>query len=84
MGTAAPDKRRGRELVGDAIGDLHAARQCLYGVIGEMDPVKVQRVVRDVLTQLDGVAWSLNEVDTLYALRARRGPYSNGSGDEDE
>lgn len=82
MGTVpAPDKRKGRELVGDAGGDLHAARQCLYAVIGEMDPVKVQRALRDALVQLDRAVWSLNELDTLYALRAKRGPYGS---DEDE
>lgn len=46
-----------------------------------MDPVKVQRALRDALVQLDRAVWSLNELDTLYALRAKRGPYGNG---EDE
>lgn len=46
-----------------------------------MDPVKVQRALRDALVQLDRAVWSLNELDTLYALRAKRGPYGS---DEDE
>lgn len=52
-------------------------------MIGETNVVQVQRAVRRALDELADVAWELNEVDMLYAVRARRGPYSSdGNGDE--
>lgn len=46
-------------------------------MIGETNIIQVQRAVRQALDELADVAWELNEVDMLYAVRARRGPYND-------
>ena len=54
------------------------ARAILYEMIGERDPVKVQRALRDALPFLDDVIWAANQIEQICAIAAARGQYSKG------
>lgn len=53
-------------------------------MIGEVNPVLMSRAVRQALEYLDNAGWTLAELDQLYALRAKRGPYNGNGTDESD
>lgn len=45
-------------------------------MIGETDPIKAQRVLREVIPLLVEIKTGMNQIEQIAAVEALRGPYN--------
>lgn len=55
---------------------IQAARSELYAILGEVDPVKINRGIAAALSALDDAKHSNYEVEAVCAAAAKRGRYN--------
>lgn len=72
-------QENGRRVQGinrEARDELALAKQALYGVLGERDPVKFYRAVQAALGAIDQTDKRMEEIEMICRLAAVKGPNS--------
>jgi len=78
-----PDGRRTRELNQDMIWNANKAHDILANnALGEPNPVKAAKAIGQAMHLLRLVMNTGNEVETIHAESAERGPYTKDEQDD--